>query len=80
MVSAHIVDTLAAVDARFGQALVQIKLAILTLEACRTGASVGTISIKAFAVVQARIRLTLVDVHVAVGALIAEEKSSRYII
>lgn len=80
MVSAHVVDTLAAVDTGFGQAFVQIKLAILTLEACRTGAGIGAISIKAFAVVQAWIRLTLVDVHIAVDALIAEEKSSRYII
>lgn len=74
VISAHVVDTLAAVDTGFGQALVQIKLAILTLEARRTGTGVSAISIKAYAVVQARVRLTLVDIHVAVDTLIAEEK------
>lgn len=73
MVSAHIVDTFAAVGARFGQTLVQIKLAILTLEARRTVADVGAVIIIAYTVVQAWVRQTFINVYVAVDALIAEE-------
>lgn len=77
VVSAHIVDAFAAICAGFGQAFVQIELAILTLEARRTMAYVGTVIIIAYTVVQARVRLTLIDVHVAIDAFVAKEKKWR---
>jgi len=51
MVSTHIVNTFAAVGAGFGQTLVQIKLAILTLKALRTVADIGAVIIIAYTVV-----------------------------
>lgn len=75
VVGADVVDTLAAVDARPGQALVQVLLAVLPLEARRTVADVGAVVIEAHAFVQARVRQALVDVHVAIGAFVAEVKS-----
>lgn len=80
VVSAHIVDAFAAICAGFGQAFVQIELAILTLEARRTMAYVGTVIIIAYTVVQARVRLTLIDVHVAIDALVAGPVASASII
>lgn len=77
VISAHIINTFTTVGAGFGQAFVQVKFAILTLEARWTMADVGAVIIIAYAVVQTRIRLTLVDVHVAVGTLIAKEKKRK---
>ena len=77
VVSAHVVDALTAISTGFGQALVQIKLAILTLKACRTVADIGTIIIITYAVIQAWIRLTFVDVYITVETLIAEEKRNE---
>lgn len=74
MISAYVVDALTAVGAGFGQTLVQIKLAILTLEARWTVADIGAVIIIAYTVIQARVRLTFVDVYVAIDTLIAEEK------
>jgi len=74
MISAHVVDAFAAVGAGFRQALVQIKLTILTLEAFWAVADIGAVIIIAYAVIQAWIRLTLVDIYVAVDTLITGKK------
>lgn len=80
VISAHVVDALTAISTGFDQALIQIKLAILTLEACRTVADIGAVIIITYAIIQARIRLTFVDVYVTVETLIASSITSACII
>jgi len=77
MVTAHIIDAF-AVDTGSGQTLVQIQLTILALEACRAVADIGTVIIVACAIVQTRIRNALVDVDLAISALVAAEEINRF--
>jgi len=74
MIGAHIVDAFATIDTGRGQTLVQIQLAILALEACRAMADVGAVVIEAYAIVQAWIRIALIDVDFAISALVAAEE------
>lgn len=74
MVGADLIDALAAIYARAGQAFVQVQLAVLALEARRTMADVGAVVIVTHPVVQTRVRQTLVDVRLAIGALVTGKK------
>lgn len=78
MIAAHVVDAFTTVDAGPRQTFVQIQLAVLTLEACRTVADIGAVVVIAHTVVQARIRDTFVNVDLTVGALIAVENDKSF--
>ena len=70
-VAAHLVDALAAVAAGLREALVDVELAVLALEARRTTAHVAAVVVVAGAFVQARVVQTLVDVDLAVRPFVA---------
>lgn len=77
VIGTDVVDALAVVDARTGQALVQIQLAVLALEADRAVAHVRAVVVVAHAVVQTRIRQALVDIYLAIGAFVAGRQKEK---